>query len=103
MANKITNCSYFIKRLRDCGYVVDRIFDRYAETDPRNWTIILDPGVASVLITCYVNPEDESFELNDGDQFIPGNLKIRTSSIEVIVEYLVKFGINNKSPTYHGS
>jgi hypothetical protein len=39
----------------------------------------------------------------DGGQFIPDHFKIRTSSIEVVVEYLVKFGINNKASTYAGA
>jgi len=100
-SNKVTTCSYCIKRLRDCGYVIDRLFDRYHESDPRAWTIILDPGVASVIITLVSDPEDEYFELSDSGRYIPNGFKIKTSSIEVLVEYLVKFGINNKSATYH--
>ena len=49
MANKITTQSYFIKRLKDSGYVVYKIFDEYSEADPRNWTVMIDPGNASVL------------------------------------------------------
>lgn len=104
--NKITTCSYFIKRLRDCGYVADKIFNEYNSTDPRSWTAIIDPGVASVFVTCYNNHNElgeEYFEIYDGAQFIPDKFKIKTSSIEVIVEYLAKFGINNKSSTYAGS
>ncbi len=100
--NKVTTCSYCIKRLRDCGYTVDRLFDRYHESDSRSWTIILDPGLASVFITFVSDPDDEYFELDDGARYIPARFKIKTSSIEVLVEYLVKFGINNKAPTYHG-
>jgi len=39
MANKITTQSYFIKRLKDSGYVVYKIFDQYGEADPRSWTV----------------------------------------------------------------
>ena len=39
--------------------------------------------------------------LYDGAQYIPENFKLKTSSIEVIVEYLVKFNINNKSSAYN--
>jgi hypothetical protein len=104
--NKITTCSYFIKRLRDSGYVADRIFGDYNTGDPRSWTVIIDPGVASVFATCYNNHSDlgeEYFELYDGGQYIPENFKIKTSSIEVIIQYLIKFGINNKASTYAGS
>ena len=101
--NKITTCSYFVKRLRDSGYVVDKLFDEFSKTDPRSWTCIVDPGVSSVIATCYNNHSslgEEYFEFYDGDQFIPNKFKIKTSSIEVLVEYLVKFGINNKASTY---
>lgn len=101
--NKITTCSYFIKRLRDSGYMVDRVFDNYSLQDPRSWTIVVDSGGASVFVTCFNNKNDfgeEYFEMYDGSQYIPENFKIRTSSIEVIVEYLVKYGINNKSQFY---
>jgi hypothetical protein len=101
--NKVTTCSYFIKRLRDCGYVVDKIFDNYSKIDPRTWTAVIDPQVSSVMVTCYNNHNDmgeEYFEIYDGGQYVPDRFKIKTSSVEVIVEYLVKFGINNKSSTY---
>jgi len=101
--NKITTVSYFIKRLRDSGYITDKLFTDYSQIDPRTWTVIIDPGIASVFVTCYNNHreiDDEYFEIYDGGQFIPERFKIKTSSIEVIIEYLVKFGINNKSSTY---
>ena len=104
MANKITTQSYFIKRLKDSGYVVYKIFDEYGEADPRNWTVMIDPGYASIFCTCYVNEPfygDSYFELTDGDQRIPGRLKISTSSFEVLVEHLVKYNINNKAPGYN--
>lgn len=104
--NKITTCSYFIKRLRDSGYVVDKIFNEFSYTDPRSWMVVVDPQVASVIITCYNNHNEmgeEYFEMHDGGQFIPERFKIKTSSIEVVIEYLVKFGINNKSSSYVGA
>jgi hypothetical protein len=104
--NKITTCSYFIKRLRDSGYVVDKLFGEYNYIDPRTWTVIVDPNVASIIITCYNNHNEmgeEYFEMHDGGQFIPDRFKIKTSSIEVVIEYLVKFGINNKATTYAGA
>ncbi len=103
-ANKLTTLGYFIKRLRDSGYVVDKMFTSYGPADPRAWTVIIDPNVASVLCTCYINDPmlgESFFEIHDGGQFIPQRLfKIKTNSIEVFVEYLVKFGINNKAESY---
>ena len=101
--NKVTTCSYFIKRLRDSGYVVDRLWSEYGMGDARSWTVIIDPVVSSIFCTCFNNKSEfgeEYFELYDGNQFIPDQFKIKTSSIEVIVEYLVKYGINNKSAAY---
>jgi hypothetical protein len=40
--------------------------------------------------------------MHDGGQYVPEHFKIKTSSIEVIIEYLVKFNIHNKSSTYVG-
>ena len=37
--NRIDTPGYFIKRLRDKGYIVMRIFDKYAPEDSRKWTI----------------------------------------------------------------
>lgn len=99
MSNKLSTQSYFIKRLKDSGYEVWKVFDNYNESDPRSWTILVDPGIASVWITCYTNHEvldDNFFEIYDGGRFMPTKFKIRTDSIEVIVAHLVRYGINNK-------
>jgi hypothetical protein len=96
MANKLTTLGYTLKRFRDSGYKANKIFAEFHEGDPRAWTIIIDPGVSSVFCTCYINDpyiRESYFELYDGNQYIPGRLKIKTSSFEVIVEHLVKCGI----------
>jgi hypothetical protein len=101
--NKITTISYFIKRLRDSGYVADKVYNEYGKQDPRCWTVVVDPNVASVMITYFNNHNylgEEYFSISDGGQFFPENFKLQTSSIEVVIEYLVKFGINNKARTY---
>jgi hypothetical protein len=102
--NKITTVSYFIKRLRDSGYVTDKLYTDYSNSDARSWTVVVDPKVSSVFITCFNNHNyfgEEYFEIHDGGQFIPENFKLKTSSIETVIEYLVKFSINNKSNTYN--
>jgi len=103
MANKLTTMGYFIKRLRDSGYVVDRLYLNYSQTDPRSWSVVIDPRGASIFCTCYQNDPSLGsvyFEIYDGYQFIPSRFKIETSSIETFIEYLVKFGINNKARSY---
>lgn len=101
--NKLTTVGYFIKRLRDSGYVTNKVFTDYAKIDPRSWTVVVDPRNSSVFITCYNNHNsmgEEYFELHDGGQFLPDRFKLKTSSIETIIEYLVRFNINNKSNSY---
>lgn len=96
MANKLTTLGYTLKRLRDSGYVVIKLFSDYSETDPRSWTLMIEPGSSSIYCTCYINDPyigESYFELYDGHQFIPGRLKIKTSSIEVLVGQLIKHNI----------
>jgi hypothetical protein len=100
--NKPTTCGYFMKRMQESGYKVEKIFDGYSTIDPRTWTVVIDPGVASVLVTCYINRSeigDNYFEFYDGGQFLP-NIKIKTQSIDVLIETLVKYGINHKNTNF---
>tara|TARA_R110002012_G_scaffold128844_1_gene281203 strand:+ start:147 stop:449 length:303 start_codon:yes stop_codon:yes gene_type:complete len=90
MKNKVTTCGYFIKRLRDNGYTVNRIFNEYSREDCRKWTVMINPRVSSLYITCYVNKDwhgDLMFELNDGNKF--KNLQLKTDSMEVILTKLI--------------
>ena len=82
MKNKVTTCGYFIKRLRDNGYIVNRIFNQYPKDDCRKWTVMIEPGAASLYISCYVYKDwygDLMFELNDGIRF--KNLQLKTDSM----------------------
>jgi hypothetical protein len=100
VSNKITTLGYLKKRLKDCGYNCIDVFKNYRDTDPRSWTIVIDPGNNSIFCTCYINYPDlgsNYLELYDGGQLIPGKIKIQTSSFEVFVEYLNKLDIYNKS------
>ncbi len=100
MSNKLTTLGYFRKRLRDCGYNCIEIYRNYSQRDSRIWTVVIDPGDTSIFCTCYVNREEigESYiELYDGGQFIPGKLKIQTSSMEVLTSYLTKLNINRSA------
>lgn len=98
MSSKVTTCGYFTMRLRESGYEVEKVFENYSEVDPRSWTVVIDPKVASILCTCYVNHGElgnNYFEFYDGGQFLP-NMKIKTQSIDVLIETLVKYNINHK-------
>lgn len=98
--NKITTLGYFTKRLRDSGFVVIRLFNAYPVSDPRKWTIMVDPGGHSLMITCYDNKEyygDIAFELNDGGNRFVKNFFLKTSSMEIIVTTIIEKGIPQKS------
>jgi hypothetical protein len=102
--NKLKTPGYFIKRLRDNGFVVIRLFSVYAKGDPRRWTVMVNPSESSAMITCYANKNDLGeilFELNDGGCKIPKNYSIKTDSIEVIIDYLITRGVSNNI-NYHG-
>ena len=89
MKNKVTTCGYFIKRLRDNGYTVNRIFSDYSPQDSRRWTIMINPITHALYITCYVNydwTDDFKFELNDGSKF--KNFQLKTDSMEVVLTKL---------------
>ena len=105
MSSKPTTCGYFMMRLRDSGYRFEKVFEDYSGTDPRSWTVVIDPGMASVFCTCYVNRTelgDNHFEFYDGGQFLP-NVKHKTQSIDVLIEALVKAGINHKTNSYNNT
>lgn len=94
--NKIKTPGYFIKRLRDNKFGVLRIFQNYGIHDCRRWTVLIDPGGASVFVTCYNNKNFNNeimFEFNDLGNYFPKTFSISTESIEVIVQLLIDKGI----------
>jgi len=98
--NKLRTPSYFIKRLRDNGFVVIKLFNVYSRMDSRLWTIMVNPTEASVLITCYLNKDNLNevlFEINDGGKNIQKNFFIKTESIEVIIDFLIKHKVSNNT------
>lgn len=96
MANKLTTLGYFLKRMRDSGFYCHKLFTDYNQADPRIWTIIINPKQESVFCTCFLNDPylgESYFELFDGNQYIPNRLKLKTSSIEIVIEHLIKHNI----------
>ena len=94
--NKLKTAGYFIKRLKDNDFVTLRIFDKYSESDPRKWTVLVDPGGASVYITCFENTPFKGeylFSFNDGNQLFNNNFSLKTDSIEVVVSKLLRSGV----------
>lgn len=95
--NKLKTAGYFIKRLRDSGFETIRVFNGYSDSDPRKWTVLIDPGQSSLFITCYENIPFKGeflFEFDDGNQFFRNNYSLKTHSIEVVVNKLLEGGVN---------
>jgi len=98
--NKIYTPGYFIKRLRDNDFIVLRIFQDYKRDDSRRWTILVDPGDASLFITCMDDPfvkGEVVFHFDDGDKLFAKNTMLKTSSIEIIVEKLITAGVKQSA------
>lgn len=97
MKNSITTQSYFIKRLRDCGFVTIKIYDQYGHHDPRKWTIMVDPEGDALMITCYQNKDSRGevlFEFNDGGNKFIKNFYLKTQSMEIVVTNLIERNIS---------
>ena len=94
--NKVTTLGYFVKRMRDNGYITNKIFSKFAPTDPRNWMVMINPGVESIIITCCENRDyfgQKLFDISDGNQRIPNTLSLSTESVEVVITYLSEFNV----------
>ena len=95
--NERHNLSYCKKRLKDSGYIVWDIMKRCSVEDPRRWTVLVNPSIESIYITCIVNREElglaPEFEINDSGFRFQRNLTLRTSSMEVVVNLLTSKGI----------
>lgn len=98
--NKITTCGYFLKRLRDNDFVAIRVFSDYSELDPRKWTILIDPSIASVYVTCFISNADKDdiyFEFNDGGKLFRRNFNVKTKSMEIIMTTLIEHGVGQNA------
>ena len=63
------------------------------KADPRKWTVLIDPSGSSVYVTCFENTPFKGeylFQFNDGNQLFKNNLSLKTDSIEVVVQKLLK-------------
>lgn len=98
--NKVSTLGYFLKRLRDCGFIAIKVYDKYSFQDSRKWTVMVDPGGRSVSITCYQNKDYKGevlFEINDGGNLFPKNYNLKTNSMEIVITSLLEKGVNQKT------
>ena len=97
--NKLSTPSYFIKRLKDNKFSTFKVFGNYSDLDPRKWTILIDPGVSSIYVTCFENKTQNKevlFEFNDGGRLFPKNFSLKTESIEIVVTTLLGAGVQQR-------
>ena len=102
--NSVTTQGYFVKRLRDNGFLTSRVYDRYSESDKRKWTVVINPGTDSVFITCIDNgdwPHKGMYHIDDGGKKFPPNLYINTLSVEVVIKHLTEFKIEQLGLNKH--
>jgi len=98
--NKLKTAGYFIKRLRDSGFETIRIFNGYSDSDPRKWTLLIDPKNTSVFVTCFENTPFKGeylFTFEDGNQRFRTGYSLKTDSIEVVVNKLLNSGVSQVS------
>lgn len=98
ISNKLKTAGYVIKRLKDNGFVVFKMFNAYNEADFRRWTVLIDPGRSSVFLTCFHNKDNINeimFEFDDGGVNFPRGFYLKTESVEVLVSHLIQKGISN--------
>lgn len=86
MKNRLYTKSYFVKRLRESGFKVQVVFDKYNPSGHRYWTIVVDPGRKDVMITCFKkNSDDYSFTVQT--EHI-SNYSLITQSMDVIRNFI---------------
>lgn len=107
MPNSIATPGYFIKRMRDAGFIVIRLFDKFTPEDSRKWMVCVNPSQESVIITCHNNFTEErdliKFQLDDGNVKWPKNFYLNTSSINIVIQELKDKGVNtdNSDSVYY--
>jgi len=97
--NKVTTQGYFIKRMRDSGFNVVRVYNNYSKGDIRSWTVAVNPKTDSIFITCCDNgewPWRGLFEIDDQGQKFPKGFYINTDSMEVIIKHFLEFNITQE-------
>lgn len=106
--NKITTKSYFIHRMKDAGYNVDKLENvKYSKDDKRSFSIMVDKGGMAILITVYKdeivngNRRNGKIQFYDGGHNYNSHLPLRTDSMEVIWETMHYAGSTNKHWEYN--
>ena len=92
--NKLKTPGYFIKRLKDNDFVTLRIFDKYSNSDPRKWTVLVDPKGSSVYITCFENTPFKGeylFQFNDGNQLFKNSFSLRLKTKNLSLSHSINY------------
>lgn len=64
--NKLYNQSYFVKRILDAGYSVERLNVKFENDDSRRWMILINSKILkyhhNICVTCFKNNDDFCFK-----------------------------------------
>lgn len=85
--NKLYTLGYFRQRLKLAGLWSKILIDKFSADDKRYWAISIDKDL-QIFCICYKTHNDYYFEFIDGHQRCTMNIKIRTESMDVILEFL---------------
>tara|TARA_Y100000310_G_scaffold316213_1_gene367675 strand:- start:468 stop:830 length:363 start_codon:yes stop_codon:yes gene_type:complete len=99
--NNVATQGYFVRRLRKYGYEISRVYDRYSKDDKRKWTVVVNPGLDSIFITCIDKgewPYRGMYLFDDNGTIFPSSFYINTDSMEVILKYLDHYKIDKLFP-----
>jgi len=97
--NKLRTPGYFIKRLKDSGFETWKIFNAYDRSDPRKWTVLVDPRGKSVFVTCFENTpfkDEYLFSFDDGHRDFKPGFSLKTDSMEIVVRKLLENGAKQR-------
>jgi hypothetical protein len=87
--NKLYNQSYFVKRILDAGYSVDRLNIKFESDDTRRWMILINSKRIkyhhNICVTCFKTKEEFSFKFQG--QAIRDFI-LNTKSMNTIIEIL---------------
>lgn len=87
--NKLYNQSYFVKRILDAGYAVNRLNVKFEADDSRRWMILINSKRINykhnICITCFKNKEEFCFKFQGQAQ---RDFILNTKSMNTIIEIL---------------
>ncbi len=90
--NKLFTKSYFIKRLIEKKFYIQKIVDKYKHGDYRYWTVLVNPERDNIFITCLKTGDKCKFRFYGSNDV---NIIVETESMDVIITTLMNLRKNS--------